>query len=210
MCYQKRKNYLDLVVASFLLLCTLPIMLLIAVAIKLDSPGPILFRQQRVGKHGKPFTLLKFRSMYDGADSEPHRRYATRLIRENVRPLIDSPRASLKLTNDTRITRVGRFLRSASLDELPQLINVLRGEMSLVGPRPPLPYEVAVYQERHKPRLNIKPGITGLWQVEGRNLVSFEEMVRMDLQYIKTMNFWLDISILLRTPREMIRGKGAG
>jgi lipopolysaccharide/colanic/teichoic acid biosynthesis glycosyltransferase len=90
------------------------------------------------------------------------------------------------------------------------LINVLRGEMSLVGPRPPLPYEVAVYQERHKPRLNIKPGITGLWQVEGRNLVSFEEMVRMDLQYIKTMNFWLDISILLRTPREMIRGKGAG
>lgn len=210
MSYQKLKRAFDFSMAVFLALCFLPVMLLIAVTIKLDSPGPVLFRQQRVGKYGKPFTLLKFRSMYNRVDSEPHRRYATRLIRENVSPPQDSPRTSLKLTDDPRITGVGRFLRSASLDELPQLINVLRGEMSLVGPRPPLPYEVAVYQEHHKRRLNVKPGITGVWQVKGRNLVSFEEMVSMDLQYIETMNFWLDLSIMLRTPLEMIRGKGAG
>lgn len=207
--YSRLKRGVDLVLISFLLpLCGLP-MLLIAVAIKLHSPGPILYHQRRIGKDGVPFTMFKFRSMRVGNDSEIHRQYAQRLIRENICPE-DIGSRSLKLKHDPRITGLGKLLRTLSLDELPQLINVLRGEMSLVGPRPPLPYEYDLYDEWHKQRLQVLPGITGLWQVTAHNGVSFQEMVHIDLVYIETMSLWLDLEIIIRTPLEMLRGKGGG
>jgi lipopolysaccharide/colanic/teichoic acid biosynthesis glycosyltransferase len=184
-------------------------MLLIALGIKLHSPGPILYRQRRIGKDGLPFDMLKFRSMRQGAPSAPHREYVQRLMRENTRPG-DLGSATLKMRNDPRITGLGRILRGLSLDELPQFLNVLRGDMSVVGPRPPLPYEYELYTDWAKQRLRVLPGITGLWQVTGRNQVSFEEMVRIDLAYIRRMNARLDLWIIVRTPFEMLRGKGGG
>jgi len=207
--YRKLKRGIDLVLISFLLPLWCLLMLLIAVAIKLHSPGPIFYRQQRIGKGGVPFTMFKFRSMRVGDDSQIHRQHMQRLIRENIRPE-DIGSKSLKLKRDPRITGVGKILRTLSLDELPQLINVLRGEMSLVGPRPPLPYEYELYDEWHKQRLQVLPGITGLWQVTAHNQVSFQEMVHIDLAYIESMSLWLDLKIILRTPLEMLRGKGAG
>lgn len=207
--YRLLKRWFDLVIAGSLLFWASPLMLLIALGIKLDSSGPVFFRQQRIGKDGKPFTLFKFRSMNDGVDPALHREHVTCLIKENTRPLKGERGESLKLKDDPRITKFGRILRASSLDELPQLINVLRGEMSLVGPRPPISYEVDAYRDDHKRRLKVLPGITGLWQVKGRNRVSFDEMVQLDIQYIETMNLWLDIAIMIRTPIEMIRGKGA-
>lgn len=207
--YRRLKRLLDLVSAGgLLLLFGLP-MLVIAIAIKVYSPGPILYRQQRIGKHGKPFNMLKFRSMRQGNDSAIHRDYARRLIRENLHPA-ELGVASLKLKADPRITGVGKILRLLSLDELPQLFNVLGGEMSLVGPRPPLPYEYEMYTDWHKQRLDVLPGITGLWQIKARNRVSFEEMVLLDLEYIRNMSLWLDLKIMLLTPWEMVRGLGAG
>lgn len=207
--YSRLKRIVDIVLAGLLLLLFGIPMLIIAAAIKLHSPGPIFYRQQRIGKHGVPFTMLKFRSMRVGSDSQPHRAHVQRLIRENIRPK-ELGASSLKLSGDARITGVGKFIRAIGLDELPQLINVLRGEMSLVGPRPPLPYEYELYEEWHKQRQAILPGITGLWQVTARNQVSFDEMVRIDLTYIQTMSLWLDLQIILRTPLEMLRGKGGG
>jgi len=207
--YLSRKRGLDVLAACILLILFGPIMLLIALGIKLHSPGPILYRQKRIGKDGVPFDMLKFRSMRDGAPSAPHREHVQRLMRENIRPR-DLGSATLKLRNDSRITGLGRILRGLSLDELPQFLNVLRGEMSLVGPRPPLPYEYELYTDWAKQRLRVPPGITGLWQVTGRNQVSFEEMVRIDLAYIRQMNALLDLSIVARTPFEMLRGKGGG
>jgi exopolysaccharide biosynthesis polyprenyl glycosylphosphotransferase len=186
-----------------------PLLLMVAVAIKLDSPGPVLFRQTRVGENGCLFTMLKFRSMKIGNDTRAHERHVASLIRENLN-VDQMGGSSLKLIDDPRITRVGRFIRRTSIDELPQLFNVLRGEMSLVGPRPPIPYELEMYQDWHKRRLEALPGITGLWQVRGRNRVSFDEMVRMDLEYIWHQSFWLDIGILLRTPLAVLSGRGAG
>ena len=207
--YQWFKRSVDLVVTwSLLLAFGLP-MLLIAAAIKLHSPGPVFYRQQRIGKDGVPFTMLKFRSMRLGTDSEIHRRHMQRLIRDNMRPE-DLGAASLKMSRDPRITGVGKVLRKCGLDELPQLFNVLRGEMSLVGPRPPLPYEYELYNEWHKQRLAVLPGITGLWQVTAHNTVSFEEMVQIDLEYIASMSLWLDLKIMVATPVEMLRGKGGG
>jgi len=208
--YRLLKPWLDLVIAELLLIGASPFMLLIALGIKLDSPGPIFFRQQRIGKDGKPFTLFKFRSMHDGVAPALHQEHVTRLIKENSFPVKGGRNESLKLKNDQRITKFGKILRASSLDELPQLINVLRREMSLVGPRPAISYEVNAYRNHHKRRLEVLPGITGLWQVKGRNQVSFDEMVQLDIQYIETMNLWLDITIMIRTPIEMIRGKGAG
>jgi lipopolysaccharide/colanic/teichoic acid biosynthesis glycosyltransferase len=174
----------------------------------------VFFRQQRVGQHGKAFTFLKFRSMYAGNDPNVHREYVTQLIAGQAQrhPANSNGNGAgvYKLTSDSRITSVGAFLRRTSLDELPQLLNVLRGEMSLVGPRPAIPYEVAAYQTWHRRRvLEVKPGITGLWQVNGRSRIKFDEMVRLDLRYAKTWSPWLDVKILLRTPRAVLVGEGA-
>lgn len=207
--YRPLKRAVDVICASGLLLLFGPLMALIAIAIKLYSPGPVFYRQRRVGKHGVPFMMLKFRSMHAGNDSNIHRDHVRRLIRENIRPE-DLGATSLKLGRDPRVTPLGRWLRALSLDELPQFINVLYGEMSLVGPRPPLPYEYELYQDWHKHRLSVLPGITGIWQVTARNQVAFDDMVRLDLAYIETMSLWLDLTILVRTPLAMLTGKGGG
>ncbi len=189
-----------------------PAILLLAILIGIDSPGAVIFRQERIGENGRPFTMYKFRSMRQGADAGVHKAHVTELIQRNLSPdqLGEDGRHSLKESQDARVTRVGRIIRKTSLDELPQLVNVVRGEMSLVGPRPALAYEVAVYKDWHGRRLGALPGITGLWQVEGRNQVSFDEMVRLDLKYIENQSLWLDLKILLLTPWAMITGRGAG
>lgn len=206
------KRAFDLVTASLTLLGLSPFLALIAALIKLDSRGPVFYKQTRIGENGQVFTMYKFRSMRVGTDPGVHKAHVTRLISQNLKP---EPRAggkpgTLKLENDPRITRVGRIIRKTSLDELPQLFNVLRGEMSLVGPRPPLDYEFELYQDWHKRRFEAPPGITGLWQVKGRNRVSFDEMVRLDLEYIQNQSLWLDIKILLQTPWAVISARGAG
>jgi lipopolysaccharide/colanic/teichoic acid biosynthesis glycosyltransferase len=188
-----------------------PLFLAIAVAIKLTSKGPILFKQTRIGQYGKPFTFLKFRSMYFLNNPRVHQEYVKRLIAGSA----DARQAggngdAYKLHNDPRVTPLGRFLRRASLDELPQFFNVLRGEMSLVGPRPPIPYETDVYDIWHRRRFfEGKPGITGLWQVKGRSRVTFDEMVRLDIQYMRNWSLGLDLKILFETPWAVFFGKGA-
>jgi lipopolysaccharide/colanic/teichoic acid biosynthesis glycosyltransferase len=206
------KRVIDVIGSAALLILCAPLFALIAFAIKVTSKGPVFFRQQRVGRYGKTFTFLKFRSMYVDNDPSVHQDYVTRLISNgHSKGTQNSPGTGVfKLTNDTRITRVGKILRRTSLDELPQFLNVLCGEMSLVGPRPPIPYELAAYQTWHRRRLlGVKPGITGLWQVLSRSSVQFDEMVRLDLRYASTWTPWLDIKILMRTPLAVIRGTGA-
>jgi exopolysaccharide biosynthesis polyprenyl glycosylphosphotransferase len=206
------KRLFDLAASLMLVILLAPLMLLIAVAIKLDSPGPVIFKQKRVGKNGKLFTFYKFRSMVHNADPSAHCKHMHRIINGEIGQdeIEGRRRGSLKMTDDARITQVGRFLRKGSLDELPQFFNVLKGEMSLVGPRPPIPYELEDYEEWHLCRLEALPGITGLWQVTARNQVSFEEMVRLDVEYIEKRSLWLDLKILLMTPKAVILGKGAG
>jgi lipopolysaccharide/colanic/teichoic acid biosynthesis glycosyltransferase len=203
----------DASIALTALLLLLPWLLAIAFAIKLDSDGPVLFRQCRVGydrrrRRVREFTIYKFRTMRQDADGAVHRAHMRDIIHNKVAPSAHRP--SLKMTNDRRVTRVGRILRATSLDELPQLINVLLGNMSLVGPRPALPYEVELYEEWHRRRLQAPPGITGWWQVMGRNRVSFDDMVRMDLYYVEHRSLSLDFKILFLTPRAVLSGKGAG
>jgi exopolysaccharide biosynthesis polyprenyl glycosylphosphotransferase len=193
------KRAMDVVGSLLALTVGAPIFGLIALAIKLDSPGPIIFRQTRVGKDGKRFCLYKFRSMYAGAEEE----------QENLCELNESDGPIFKIREDPRRTRVGTFLRRTSLDELPQFFNVLRGEMSLVGPRPPIPAEVAQYQPWHRKRLAVSPGLTGLWQVSGRSELTFDEMVLLDIYYIENWSPWLDFTILLRTVPQVISGDGA-
>jgi lipopolysaccharide/colanic/teichoic acid biosynthesis glycosyltransferase len=193
------------------LLVLAPVFVAVALAIRFSSKGPILFRQRRVGHLGKPFNLLKFRSMYVNNDASIHREYVKKLVAGKAEKQSANGNGNgngvYKLTSDPRITCVGAFLRRSSLDELPQFINVLMGEMSLVGPRPPLPYEVEDYAVWHRRRLlEAKPGITGLWQVNGRNRIAFDDMVRLDLMYAKTWSPWLDLKILLRTPLAVIEG----
>ena len=206
------KRAFDTVVAAVGLVLISPLLAVIAVLIRFGSPGPVIFRQRRIGENGRPFTMFKFRSMRADADPQLHQAYVTRLIQQNLGPadLAAEGAKSLKLAADPRVTRVGAFLRQTSLDELPQLFNVLRGEMSLVGPRPHIAYEVELYQAWHKRRLTAPPGITGLWQVRGRNRVSFEEMVRMDLEYIDRQSLWLDLQLLAQTTLAVIAGRGAG
>jgi exopolysaccharide biosynthesis polyprenyl glycosylphosphotransferase len=207
------KKSFDILGASLGMVVLSPLLLLIAILIKLESPGPVIYRQTRIGENGKLFTMFKFRSMRLDADTGLHRAYVTRLIRENLSPeqlARETGQKSLKMEADPRITRVGGFIRKTSLDELPQLLNVIRGEMSLVGPRPSLPYEVELYQRWHRRRFEAPPGITGLWQVEGRNRVSFDEMVRMDIEYIERQSFWMDLSLILKTPLALISTRGAG
>jgi lipopolysaccharide/colanic/teichoic acid biosynthesis glycosyltransferase len=206
------KRVMDVVGSSLALLLCAPMFLLIAIAVKATSKGPIFFRQRRLGQDGEAFTFLKFRSMKVGNDSNVHKEYIKKLISGNAErhQCNGTGEGVFKLVGDTRITRVGAFLRKTSLDELPQFINVLRGEMSLVGPRPPIPYEVESYQVWHRRRLlEAKPGITGLWQVSGRSRVTFDEMVRLDLRYARTCSPWMDIKILLRTPLAVVLGEGA-
>ena len=206
------KRMIDVLGSLSLLALLSPVFLAIAVAVKLTSEGPVLFRQKRIGEYGTPFTFLKFRSMYTDNDSSQHKEYVRQLIAGQAakQPTDGNGEGVFKLTNDPRITPVGSFLRRTSLDELPQFLNVLRGEMSLVGPRPPVPYEVEAYATWHRRRLlEAKPGITGLWQVEGRSRVGFDDMVRLDLRYARNCSPWLDLKILIQTPKAVIAGNGA-
>jgi lipopolysaccharide/colanic/teichoic acid biosynthesis glycosyltransferase len=210
--HRKTKRAMDVVGSLAALVLLSPLLLFVALAIKLTSKGPILFRQRRIGQHGKSFTFLKFRSMYVGNDPSIHREYVKQLIAGKAERQSSSGTGEgvYKLTKDPRVTSIGAFLRKTSLDELPQFINVLRGEMSLVGPRPPVPYEVESYDFWHRRRvLEAKPGITGLWQVKGRSRVKFDDMVRLDLEYARTWSPWLDVKIMLQTPGAMVIGEGA-
>jgi len=196
---QRLKRGLDLVLASIALVTLFPIMLITALAIRLESPGPIIFKQKRVGKWGKPFTCYKFRSM--GIDAEARKK---ELLRSNE---VDGP--VFKMQIDPRVTRVGRVIRKLSIDELPQLFNVFKGDMSLVGPRPPVPQEVNQYKFDHLRRLDAVPGLTGLQQVSGRSDLSFERWVELDMQYISQQSLRKDIEILLKTIPAVLLGKGA-
>jgi lipopolysaccharide/colanic/teichoic acid biosynthesis glycosyltransferase len=206
------KRSMDIAGSLLMLIAMSPIFCAIAAAIKLTSKGPILFRQQRIGEYGTAFTFLKFRSMYVNNDASEHKEYVRQLIAGQAakQPTDGEGEGVFKLTNDPRITTVGSFLRRTSLDELPQFLNVLRGDMSLVGPRPPVPYEVEAYATWHRRRLlEAKPGITGLWQVQGRSRVGFDDMVRLDLRYARNCSPWLDLKILVQTPKAVIAGSGA-
>jgi lipopolysaccharide/colanic/teichoic acid biosynthesis glycosyltransferase len=210
--FETLKRVMDVVGSLLALLVAAPVFAAIAIAIKATSEGPIFFRQTRIGQHGKPFMFFKFRSMKTGNDATAHKEYVKRLISGNAERHQSNGNGNgvFKLTADPRITKVGAFLRKTSLDELPQFINVLKGEMSLVGPRPPIPYEVEAYDVWHRRRLlEAKPGITGLWQVSGRSRVTFDEMVRLDLRYARAWTPWMDIKILLRTPLAVVAGDGA-
>jgi lipopolysaccharide/colanic/teichoic acid biosynthesis glycosyltransferase len=205
------KRAIDIVGSLLILLLLSPVLLAVALAIKLTSPGPILFRQQRIGQFGVPFTFLKFRSMYAQSDARVHQEYVRRFIAGQEGCLqSDGNGGAYKLQDDPRVTPVGKFLRRTSLDEFPQFLNVLRGDMSLVGPRPPIPYEIEVYDLWHRRRfLEALPGITGLWQVTGRSKCKFDEMVRLDIKYVREWSLALDLKILLATPRAVLFGKGA-
>lgn len=208
----KMKRVMDIIGSMVGILIFSPFFILIPVCIKLTSRGPVLFRQQRVGQYEKPFIFLKFRSMFTGNSEAVHREFVHNLIGKKSFNGSDDKvpgRTVYKITNDLRVTPIGKVLRKTSLDELPQFFNVLRGEMSLAGPRPPIPYELEKYDSWHRRRvLEIKPGITGLWQVMGRSSTTFDEMVRLDLQYATNWSLWLDIKILLKTPWILVAGKG--
>lgn len=214
------KRAADLIGATLLAIVTLPVWVAIAVAIRLDTPGPVLFRQERVGARPERrsrqlrwalavFTIFKFRTMVSDADPEVHKT-AVRQYATGGAGAGPDPTAPYKLTHDPRITRVGRFLRRTSLDELPQLLNVLRGQMSLVGPRPLPPYEVAEYQPWHYERLCALPGITGKWQIEGRGRTSFDEGTRMDIDYVRNWSIKVDLALLIRTLPAVLSRRGAG
>jgi len=203
------KRALDLAGSAVLLVTLFPVLLLITALIKLTSAGPVLFRQTRIGQHELPFTMLKFRTMDVNADPAIHEAYTAEFIKSELTTAPGTGNV-FKIVDDPRVTRLGHFLRRSSLDELPQLWNVLLGNMSLVGPRPALPYEVARYKRWHRRRLTeVKPGITGLWQVTGRSRTTFDEMVRLDLQYARNRSLWADIKILVATPRAVFSGRGA-
>lgn len=201
------KRLIDLLVSGTALLLLSPLLGLIGLLIRLDSRGPALFRQERVGQDESRFTCFKFRTMYQDADPDVHRLAIQRFAAGQT--LSDDPDAPYKLTNDSRVTRTGGFLRRTSLDELPQLLNVFRGEMSLVGPRPAIPYELETYQEWQHLRHRVKPGLTGLWQVYGRGRVGFEEMMALDVEYATSWNVWLDIKLIALTVPAMLEQRGA-
>jgi lipopolysaccharide/colanic/teichoic acid biosynthesis glycosyltransferase len=203
--FHAMKRAIDIAGSLTAIVMLSPVLLAIALAVKLSSPGPVLFRQKRLGLLGKEFEFLKFRSMHAGNDPEIHRKYVESLIQGKQKGT-----GVFKIQNDPRVTRFGHFLRKSSLDELPQFLNVLKGEMSLVGPRPPIGYEMKKYSIWHKRRvLEVKPGITGLWQVMGRSRTTFDEMVRLDIRYINEQSPWLDTKIVLQTPRAVLSASGA-
>lgn len=206
------KRVMDILGSTFLLVVLSPLFAVVAALIKLTSKGPVIFEQKRVGRLGVRFTCLKFRTMDTVNDAKIHEDYVRQFIAGNEECSVrnESLQAVYKITNDPRVTRIGRFLRKTSLDELPQFWNVLRGEMSLVGPRPPVPYEFEMYDVWHRRRvLEIKPGITGLWQISGRSRTRFDDMVRLDVRYCQTWSLWLDLKILMCTPPAVFRGDGA-
>jgi exopolysaccharide biosynthesis polyprenyl glycosylphosphotransferase len=205
------KRFIDVVGSGAALVFLSPIYVAIGLAIKASSKGPMLFKQERLGQYGKPFTVLKFRSMRTDCDPKIHQQYVEQFIAGQVDGnSSQAARPVFKIQKDPRVTSVGRFIRKTSLDELPQFWNVLCGEMSLVGPRPPIAYEFRAYEAWHRRRvLEIKPGITGLWQVTGRSRTRFDDMVRLDLKYARAWSIWLDLKILARTPAAVINGEGA-
>lgn len=193
---RRGKRVLDVLVGGLCLVVLGPMMLAVAALVRMSSPGPVLFRQVRVGQHGRPFTMFKFRTMHAGCSDEPHRRYVTRLLRDDEAAV---SAGLFKLGADPRITRLGAALRRTSLDELPQLLNVLRGDMSLVGPRPMLPWEVEQLAPAHHARLTVPCGITGLWQVSGRNRLTMRQALELDVEYVRIQSLGLDLRILART-----------
>lgn len=203
------KRAFDIVFSSAVLVIGSPVFLLIAALVKTSSPGPVLFRQTRLGRDGRPFDFYKFRSMRHNNDDSAHRDFCADFINGEDTDDDEAARRIFKMVCDPRITKIGGFLRRTSLDELPQFWNVLKGEMSVVGPRPPIAYEFEHYQDWHKDRLKVKPGLTGLWQVSGRSQVGFDEMVMLDLHYISGWNLLLDLRIIARTIPVMVRGDGA-
>jgi len=206
------KRAIDITGSTALLLALSPVLAAIAALIKLTSKGPVIFKQERLGQFGARFKCLKFRTMYTNNDPKIHQEYVQQFIagKDGLDKSEKSDKPVYKLIKDPRVTLIGRFLRKASLDELPQFWNVVRGEMSLVGPRPPVPYEFEVYDVWHRRRiLEVKPGVTGLWQVSGRSRTRFDEMVRLDLSYCRSWSLWLDLKILLVTPRAVLNGDGA-
>lgn len=225
--YFRVKRGFDFVVAITILVLTSPILILIAVLVKLSSEGPAFYTQKRIGSRVTydgsdvfwelfPFMIFKFRTMHQNAKPKMHREFVKAFIHEDYETMqaikkqsSDANENQFKIESDPRVTKIGKFLRKTSLDELPQLINVIRGEMSLIGPRPPLPYEVEEYKEKHFKRFAAYQGITGYWQVKGRSAVSFERMVELDTWYAKHQSLWLDIKILIMTPLSVIRGDGA-
>lgn len=221
--YYFSKRAIDIIFSFLALIFLSPLMLAIAVMIHFDSPGPVLFRQMRVGtvrfkRNGRlywkrvEFRFYKFRSMINNADTTPHQALIKALINHDqpkIQELVNSNSKLIKLANDKRITRLGHILRRSSLDELPQLWNVLKGEMSLIGPRPAIPYEVDIYKRWYFHRFEAKPGMTGLWQVEARNTCDFEEMVKLDIKYVEHQSFWLDLKIIVKTPLVIFLRRGA-
>jgi len=206
------KRAIDVIGSIAGLLLSSPIMILTGIVIKINSPGPIIFKQMRLGEKGVPFSFYKFRSMNSNTDDQIHREYTTKLINGNLSQINQGDESAplYKMKSDPRVTWVGKIIRKTSIDELPQFLNVLKGEMSLVGPRPPIFYEVEKYEPWQLRRiLEVKPGITGLWQVDGRSRTSFDDMVRLDLRYARTWSIWLDFKILLKTVKAVIRPNGA-
>ena len=197
---------LDLIGAGIALLLLSPLLLLVAAIVRLDSPGRAFFRQRRLGKDLEPFMVAKFRTMHEGVDAAAHRTHVEQMMSDAER---QGTRPMSKLQEDARVTRVGSFLRRTSIDELPQLWNVLRGDMSLVGPRPPIQYEVDRYPSRAFRRFAVRPGVTGLWQVRGRSLLTFREMIELDVEYVDTRSLGLNLKILLLTLPAVVHGKGA-
>jgi len=201
------KRAVDIIGSSFLILMLLPLFILIATLIKLNSKGAVFFTQTRLGLKGKPFKIIKFRSMYSNNDSFIHREYVKKLILGPQENGGAENNRIFKISDDPRVTAIGKFIRKTSLDELPQFFNVLFGDMSLVGPRPPIPYEIENYKYWHLRRvLEIKPGITGYWQVVGRSVTNFDTMVRMDLQYIRRWSIWWDLKLIISTPFVIFKG----
>jgi lipopolysaccharide/colanic/teichoic acid biosynthesis glycosyltransferase len=200
---------LDLLIASVALLLSVPILLVACILIRLESPGPAIFRQRRLGRDRRPFTVHKLRTMSASANPGVHREYIDELINGTETTHSDGERDLYKLANDDRVTRVGRFLRRTSLDELPQLLDVLRGPMSLVGPRPVIPYEAELYPSGYDRRFAVKPGLTGLWQVSGRNECSYREMVALDISWVERHSVSAYLSIVARTPWVLLRSRGA-
>ena len=204
------KRLLDMFASALALLVVSPLFLLFAILIKRSSPGPVLFVQERLGRDGRPFKFYKFRSMVHNSDDAIHRQFAAMFINgdEGGCAASNSGEKVFKIKRDPRVTPIGAFLRRTSLDELPQLLNILKGDMSLVGPRPPIAYEIENYQPWHMERLKAVPGLTGLWQVSGRSSVSFDEMVRLDIRYINEWSLWRDLAIIAKTVPVVLRGTG--
>ena len=206
--YLRAKRILDIVFTLLILLPLCIVMLIVAIIIRLGSKGPIFFRQKRVGLNGTEFIMFKFRSMYVDSDDSTHREAIKQFMKgAHLNGDVDAHNL-YKLVDDPRVTRIGRFIRKTSIDELPQFINVLRGEMTLVGPRPPVPYEVEVYSLRDKQRLCGKPGLTGTWQIYGRSRVTFNEMVEMDIAYLQQQSIWQDLKLIALTIPVMLQGRG--